>query len=365
MLSKMLYPLGYEPKNEFITETPYITYKEYMSKKIDLNKYKIPQLKLILKSIKNKTSGTKVELIRRISDHFEKCAKIVNIQKVFRGHIVRISMDMRGEGFRERTKCVNGNDFYTLEPLDEIPYEYFFSFTCGKFTYGCNIISLIHLIKNTTVVKNPYNRDYISTEIIQTIFKLYNLIKILYGFPDDVPIINSKHLSFKNINETHIVRDNILSNINNVLLDRQAKIIAVRVKPYLTRVRELFMEMDQLGNYTQPEWFLNLERREYIRLFRTLHDIWSYRANLSREMKQMICILGDPFREVYQERIYLNDSPIDVLCEICLKIFESMVYCGIDDEYRKIGTLHALTALTIVSNGARNSLPWLYESLYG
>jgi hypothetical protein len=42
-----------------------------------------------------------------------------------------------------------------------------------------------------------------------------------------------------------------------------------------------------------------------------------------------------------------------------------MVYCGIDDEYRKIGTLHALTALTIVSNGARNSLPWLYESLYG
>lgn len=365
MLSKMLYPLGYEPKNEFITETPYITYNDYASKKIDLTKYKIPQLKLILKSIKNKTSGTKAELIRRISDHFEKCAKIVKIQKVFRGHIVRILMVMRGEGFRDKTNCVNGNDFYTLEPLCEIPNEYFFSFTYGKFTYGCNIISLIHLIKNTTVVKNPYTRDYIPAEIIQTIFKLYNLIKILYGFPEDVPTINSKHLSFKNINENHIVRDTILPNRNNVLLDRQAKIIAMRVKPYITRVREMFMEIDQLGNYTQPEWFLNLERRDYVRLFRTLYDVWSYRANLSREMKQMICILGDPFREVYQERISVNDAPIDTLREMCLKVFESMVYCGIDDEYRKIGTLHALSALTIVSLGARNSLPWLYESLYG
>jgi hypothetical protein len=43
---------------------------------------------------------------------------------------------------------------------------------------------------------------------------------------------------------------------------------------------------------------------------------------------------------------------------------ENMVYCGVDDEYRKIGALHVLTALTGVSIGARTSMPWLYEALY-
>jgi len=40
-----------------------------------------------------------------------------------------------------------------------------------------------------------------------------------------------------------------------------------------------------------------------------------------------------------------------------------MVYCGIDDEYKRIGALHVLTSLTSVSIGARESLPWLYDSL--
>ena len=368
MLSKPLYPLGYEPKNEFITETPYITYIDYASKKTDLTKYKITQLKLILKSLRIKTSGTKPELILRISEHFKKCSNIVKIQKVFRGYMLRMSMNLRGEGFKDKTKCVNENDFYSLDPLKEIPLEYFCSFTCGKFTYGCSIISLLHLMKTATVIKNPYNRDYIPLEVVQNIFKLYKLIEIIYGLPDDAPKVNSKSVivMYKNMNENHRLRVNVLPNLtNDIFLERQLKLRTMRAKPFITRVRELFMEIDHLGNYTQSEWFFNLEHRDYIRLFRTLHDIWTYRGHLSREMKQMICIIDDPFHEFHRERIYLIDASIEFVREMCLKIFECMVYGGIDDEYRKIGTLHALTALTIVSNGARNALPWLYESLYG
>jgi hypothetical protein len=43
---------------------------------------------------------------------------------------------------------------------------------------------------------------------------------------------------------------------------------------------------------------------------------------------------------------------------------ENMIYCGIDDEYRKIGALHVLTALTNVSLEARNAMPWLFDTLY-
>ena len=41
-----------------------------------------------------------------------------------------------------------------------------------------------------------------------------------------------------------------------------------------------------------------------------------------------------------------------------------MIFSGFDEEYRKLGILHVLTALTVVSANARSELLWLYESLY-
>jgi hypothetical protein len=281
---------------------------------------------------------------------------------------------MRGEGFKNRKICVNENDFYTLEPLHEIPMEYFFTFRSNddKFLFGCNIVSLLHLIKNKTAVKNPYNRENIKINIIQNILKLYNLIKIIYQVPEDAPIINTITMMtiHNNINDNRVIRESIhrphntIALSNEIVNDRTIKITTMRSKPTQTRIQELFMDIDQLGNYTNYQWFSNLERRDFIRLYRTLHDIWTYRGHLSREMKCKICILEDPFHEINRERLHLHDASIEVVREVCLKIFEHMVYCGIDDEYRKIGTLHALSALTMVSIHARNAMPWLYESLY-
>jgi hypothetical protein len=78
----------------------------------------------------------------------------------------------------------------------------------------------------------------------------------------------------------------------------------------------------------------------------------------------LINILEDPFYEINRERVYLHDALIDVIKEICLRVMENMIYNGVDDEYRKIGALHVLTALTSVSLGARTSMPWLFEALY-
>ena len=376
MLSKLLYPLGQEYQNEFIKKNesiPIISYNDFYKKNINLKKYKIPQLKEISKFYNLKISGSKVELIERISDLFLKYSQAVKIQKVFRKYLVRQSFLLRGDGFKDRTRCVNESDFYSLEPINEIQFEYFFSFNINKFIYGCNIISLIHLIKNKTLVKNPYNRENIPIEIIQKIVQLYNLIHIIYGLPSDAPIIHTESLitTYTNMNNRQRLRDNMMSPQNrhpdvrdDIYITRQNILRTIQEKPIMVRIHELFIEIDQLGNYTQAEWFLILERRDFIKLYRTLYDIWNFRGNLSREMKTLICIVNDPFHEAQRERIYLYNSSIEVLREICLKIFEHMVYGGIDDEYRKIGTLHALSALTIVSMGARHALPWLYESLY-
>lgn len=373
MFSKPVYPIMDDCKNEFIK--PVLNYQDFYKKNIILKKYKVPELKEIVKFYRLRISGSKPELIERIETLFQKCSQANIIQKWFRRHLVKRSFLLRGEGFYDRTICVNDSDFYTLEPLKEIDVKYFFTFTSGKFTYGCNIISLIHLIKNKKIVKNPYNRENISIEVIKDIFKLYDIINIIYGFPQDAPIISTSSLLtiYTNINDNQRVRDSMTRTINttnvtitnDILLERQTKLTTMRAKPFLERVRELFIEIDHLGNYTHYEWFIHLERHDYIRLYRTLHDIWSYRGHLSREMKCLICIVDDPFQELHRDRIHIHDSSMEIIREMCLKIFEHMVYCGADEEYRKIGALHALSGLTIVSPGARNSMPWLYESLYG
>ncbi len=381
MLSKMLHTPCMDLENKFIhtksdppTAKLSLPFHEYYKNKIALKKYKLPQLKDIAKSNKLHISGSKSIIIERIETYFNKCLQSTNIQKIYRGHIVRKSFALRGEGYKNYKLCVNDNDFYTMDPLDEIPIEFFFTFKSNdnKFLFGCNIVSLLYLLKNKAAVKNPYNREIIQIDIIQTILKLYNLIKIIFFIPEDAPFIHTESILalHNNINDNRIVRESMRIPHTSIMIsdeivnERSIRLTSMRSKPIHTRIQELFMDIDQLGNYTNYQWFTSLERRDYIRLYRTIHDIWTYRGHLSREMKCKICILEDPFHEVNRQRGYIHDASIDIIREICLKIFENLIYCGIDDEYRKIGALHALSALTMVSVNARNAMPWLYESLY-
>jgi len=376
MFSKPTQPLGQELKNEFIDDIqkPHpISYIDYCKNKSVLDKIKHPELKQMAKYYKLHVSGTKPILFERLTDFFSRCSRCVKIQKIFRGYLVRKWLQDKGECINNITKCVNENDFYSLEPLKEIPIKYFFTFSCGKFNYGCNIISLIQLIKNSKgIVKNPYNRKNIEIETIKTILSVYGKTRIIFGLPSDAPVINNHSLLQiqGSIQENQRVRGLItrpqsIGPSAELIRERRIKMTAVQSKSIEARIQEVFMEMDQLGNYTHPGWFSNLDRREYIRLFRILFDIWTFRGQLSAQIKMNICIVGDPFNEIRRQGINLHDMTIDDIREICITVIEYIVYCGIDDEYKKIGALHVLTGLTGVSLGARTSLPWLYESLYG
>jgi hypothetical protein len=376
MFSKPTQPLGQELKNEFIDDIqkPHpISYIDYCKNKSVLDKIKHPELKQMAKYYKLHVSGTKPILFERLTDFFSRCSRCVKIQKIFRGYLVRKWLQDKGECINNITKCVNENDFYSLEPLKEIPIKYFFTFSCGKFNYGCNIISLIQLIKNSKgIVKNPYNRENIEIETIKTILSVYGKTRIIFGLPSDAPVINNHSLLQiqGSIQENQRVRGLItrpqsIGPSAELIRERRIKMTAVQSKSIEARIQEVFMEMDQLGNYTHPGWFSNLDRREYIRLFRILFDIWTFRGQLSAQIKMNICIVGDPFNEIRRQGINLHDMTIDDIREICITVIEYIVYCGIDDEYKKIGALHVLTGLTGVSLGARTSLPWLYESLYG
>ena len=58
----------------------------------------------------------------------------------------------------------------------------------------------------------------------------------------------------------------------------------------------IFQKIDELGNYTNSDWFLSLNRNSLIKYIKELVDIWYYRAALSPQVRQKISPPnGNPF----------------------------------------------------------------------
>lgn len=354
-----------------------IGYIDYYKKRIDLTKYKLPQLKALAKHHKLHVSGTKPVLLDRILDYFKRCKCANYIQCRFRGHMVRFSFRIRGPAFRKRVGCVNDTDFITMDPLDEIEWHDFYSYTDEKgFIYGFRISSLIALFKQKGKLINPYNREKINFLHMNEIFTLYkiNAIVLQTQKPPPPPQVNQRPLPPPRARPTIIIpvvsdvennvivmppqpQNNTITHENRELVQRMREI---QEKPVSTRIQELFMEIDQLGNYTQASWFSNLTTHDYMRYYRYLNDIWRYRGQLSYETKRRICSLQDPFPNMVRTSDLMTREEIQ---SRCLYAMEHMVYTGIDNEYRKIGALHVLSVMTVVSMPARQAMTWLYESL--
>ena len=128
MLSKMAKP---EPT----------TYREIS--KIDLSTVKLPELKKYARDLNIKVSGNKAEVKARIETQIRLTVSAIKIQKTFRGHMVLEWMKLKGT----RENCVNDTDFVSMEPLNEIELENFFSFKEDDFIYGFNVVSLIQMYK--------------------------------------------------------------------------------------------------------------------------------------------------------------------------------------------------------------------------
>ena len=172
-------------KNDNITLIPTINnYLFILNKKNTLQ-----QLKGFTKQYKLKVSGNKNELITRIYTYIKLSLSIIKIQKVFRAYLQQKYNKLHGPAFKNRNMCTNESDFLTIEPLKELSYSQFFSYTDNDgFTYGFDVISLYNLIlKSGSIVKNPYNRNKIPNIVIQNIRSLIKMSRLL-KIPIDINI---------------------------------------------------------------------------------------------------------------------------------------------------------------------------------
>lgn len=295
------------------------------------NNYNVYHLKQFAKHYKLKLSGNKKELLIRVYSFLKLSKIIIKIQKLYRGFLQRKCNKLHGPAFMNRQLCTNDSDFLTGDTMKELNHTQFFSYKDEDgFIYGFDIISLYNLIlKSERTVKNPYNRNDISRKIIQDIRNLIRVSRIL-----------KIHIDID-------IKETVVSGEKSVQL----------------RALDLFQNIDALGNYSDPAWFLTLSRNQMIKFVRELIDIWSYRAQLSIEMKKKICPpLGDPFRNINFAYLH-NEENTENVKKIVLIILEKLVNSGVDTDSKTLGAYYVLGALTLVSENAASSLPWLFQSV--
>jgi len=297
--------------------------------------YNIKQLKQIAKEHKLKITGNKQQLVSRIYSYLYLSHLVIRVQKIIRGCLQRKYNNLHGPAFKNRLLCINNFDFLSMDELTNIPNKQFFSFNDDDgFIYGFDILSLHNLIyKCNGVVKNPFNQQPLTSKVIEN-FK--SLLRVSW-----------------------VLKINILIKLSDVTKEVSDK------KSVELRALTLFQNIDALGNYSNAQWFLTLNRNQLIKFIRELVDIWQYRANLSNEAKKAICHpSGNPFQQLPNYDILQTLDNLDKVRNIILEIMEKFVNTGIDKDNKCLGAYYVLGAITLVNNEAATSLPWLFEAAY-
>lgn len=317
-------------KRRRISDNEFEILKPGEEDQLSSNNYRVQQLKDMCRYYKQRVGGNKDELTKRIYNYLRLSFYALKIQKLSRKYLFKKYVLARGPAFIKRGLCVNDNDFFTMEPVKDISNEQFISYKCkDSKIYGFDIMSLYNLIrKGSAPFTNPYNR----IELPRSLLNAGNYL----------------------LQVGNIYGDKIITKIEEEEIDSS--------KELELRVLAAFQKINSLGNYVDHTWLWSLQRIQLIRFVRELADIWQYRAELANEVKRQIFPPhGDIFRGLNLYMLPVSDR--DQLRTLAVTVIERLINGGVDYGSQSLGANYALCALTLVSQPARDALPWLYQSV--
>ena len=311
--------------NKYIMDLP-LSYKDFNL--LEKNSYTIKQLQMIGEKFKIKWKNKiKLKIKEECYLFLKRNYYCVLIQKQWRKYFINLFNKTQGPALFNRRICNNMEDFLTTENTCEIDYYYFISFKdSDTFIYGFNVISIHNLIVRN-MKYNPYTRNPFTEELIKNV-----ITRMRYNF-----ILNK-------------TRHSLLVEKPNFTIDQ--------------KIGTLFQKMDFLGNYTQIEWFTRLDETKIKKFILELHDIWNYRAQLTPEIKLLICpITANPFTSIPMFMIEYNTIDITLLKQYSYHVMCELLNKAVLEEHQSLGAYYILTALTLVSESAAEAMPWLYNSV--
>jgi hypothetical protein len=220
-----------------------------------------------------------------------------------------------------RAESNNPFDFYSGDPVETIKMRDFVSFVDRGKGYCMDIQSAVSLLDHATKSKetplNPFNREPLPATFLRRI-RLHGHKELWTGL--------------------------------TAMTELQTLQLAVT---------DAFRLIEDLGYYTDPEWYLSLSGIELLRLYIELADIWYHRAGLTHEDRSRI--VPGP-RRPFPVRVasaYTLDLP--ALRKLVLETCRLLVSAAVARSDKQLGVMYVVGALSMLSGGAGAAYPWLTE----
>lgn len=227
--------------------------------------------------------------------------------------------------FREESN--NPYDFYSSDPVAEIPMRDFVSFVDAGKGYIMDIKSAVSLVDhaktNGEAPLNPFNRAALPASFLHRLNR-------------------------------HVVKGAAVQLWTGLKASGEVQIAGLAAT-------DVFRLIEDLGYYTDPSWFMDLTRLQLQRLYIELADIWYHRATLSAADRNRIAPTSGTHRAF---AIPVNTSLImqqRALRPLLLETCKQLVSAATARSDRQLGVMYVLGAMAIVSPGAAVAYPWLVE----
>ena len=219
-----------------------------------------------------------------------------------------------------RAESNNPFDFFSADPVEEIPLASIISFVTEGKGYIMDIKSAVSLIAHAEKSKetplNPFNRAQLPPIFLKRVTRHATKIQ----WEPLVPVSEVQTTSLA--------------------------------------VTDVFRCIEDLGYYTDPSWFMNLSRLELQQIYIELADIWFHRASLSSHDRLRIVPVGRPFA-VPVITVRMMQRP--ALRNLVLNAFRMIISAAVNRADKQLGVMYVLGSLSIVSAEAGVAYPWLVD----
>jgi len=261
-----------------------------------------------------------IEHIPRSHSRSDLITAVLKIQKTWRTWLSHRC----GPLLRFKAEATNPFDFFSSDPIEEIKIGEFISFVDSGKGYVMDIKSvsslLEHAQKNGEVPANPFNRNPLPALFLRRY---------------------QRHIGKK--------APSLWSNLQAASETQKHELAAT----------DIFRSLEDLGNYTNPEWFLGLSAIGLQRLYIELADIWYHRASLSHiDRARIVPLPHKAFKMPVTTVLIMGAKALKpLLIETC----KLLVTAAPSKGDRQLGGMYILGALALVSDGAGAAFPWLLE----
>jgi hypothetical protein len=226
-----------------------------------------------------------------------------------------------GPLLRAKAESNNPFDFFSSDPIEEIPLRYFISFIDPGTSKGycMDTRSVTALLQHAAASKeeplNPFNRAALP-DLFRARLKRHKIVDVW------APLVAT----------TEEQRVSMAAN-------------------------DVFRAIEDLGYYTNPAWFLELSRQGLQRFYIELADIWFHRAGLQSADRARIAPIK-PFPVPITTALVMQQRALrPLLLETC-RLLVSGAAAKSD---KQLGVMYCMGALSIVSAEAAAANPWIYE----